>query len=81
MILRTKNHLCNNIRMATLKEMREELSLAGLQGHAPAIRNIAGIEGKPKDATEVFILYLAWEALLDKPGALAACNAVRRLED
>ena len=67
--------------MATLKFMREELSRAGRQGHAQAIREIAGIDGSPKDATEVFILYLAWEALLDKPGALAACNAVRKVNE
>ena len=65
--------------MATIKEMREELSRAERQGHAQAIRNIAGIEGTPKDATEVFVLYLALQALLDKPGALAACNALKEL--
>ena len=67
--------------MATLKFMREELSRAGREGYSQQIRKIAGIEGAPRDATEVFVLWLALEAVRGKPGALAACEAVRRLED
>ena len=72
--------------MATLKFMREELSRAGREGYSQQIREIAGIEGAPRDATEVFILYLALEAVRqpagrDRRAAFAACEAVRRMED
>ena len=55
--------------MATIKEMRKQLSTAGQQGYTDKIRNMTGITGAPKDATEVFILYLALESVRGKPYA------------
>ena len=66
------------IRMATIKKMREELSRAGRQGYTDEIRAISGIKGAPKDAVEVFILYLALEAVRGRHEAIAACEALKK---
>jgi len=64
--------------MATLKRMREELSNAHHQGYTNRIRRISGIDGAPKDATEVFILYLALESARERDYAFEACEAVKK---
>ena len=63
--------------MATIKEMRLELAAANREGHTDEIRNMTGITGAPKDATEVFILYLALETIRGKPNACAALRWVK----
>jgi len=68
--------------MATIKEMRAELGLASRGGYADQVRQISGIDGAPADATEVFILYLALEAIRQPSGpirrdAYAACMALK----
>ena len=65
--------------------MRRQLMQAHHLGHDDEVRLISGIDGSPKDATEVFILYLALEAARGSYDALVACNALKeyvfRLED
>jgi len=68
--------------MATIKKMREELAQAHRSGYIEQVRNISGIKGAPADATEVFILYLALEAIRQPSGpkrrdAYAACMALK----
>ena len=72
-----------DVRMATIKKMREELAQAHRSGYTDEIRNISGIKGAPRDATEVMILYLALEAVRQPAGrdrqlAFAACQAVKK---
>ena len=54
--------------MATITEMRAELVQAHKGGYNEQMRAMSGIDGAPKDATEVFILYLALEALRNPSG-------------
>ena len=63
--------------MATITEMRRELMQAHQLGYAEDVRLISGLEGSPKDSTEVFILYLALEAARGSHKALVACEAVK----
>ena len=69
--------------MATITEMRSEL----MQAHrlSDEVHLISGIDGAPKDATQVVICYLALEAAKGSYVALAACNALKeyvfRLEE
>ncbi len=63
--------------------MREELAQAHRSGYIDQVRRISGIKGAPRDATEVFILYLALEAVRQPAGrdrqvAYAACQAVKK---
>ena len=60
-----------------LQQMRGELRKAHKEGLLEDVRLISDIEGAPKDATEVFILYLALDAARGSYTALAACNAVK----
>ena len=69
--------LVYDVYMATLKKMREELSLAGRQGYTAKIRSISGIDGTPKDATEVIILYLALEEIRGNKLAGFACTTLK----
>ena len=63
--------------MATITQMRDELMGAHRLGLAEDVRLISGIEGSPKDSTEVFILYLALDAAKGSYEALVACEAVK----
>ena len=63
--------------MTTITEMRRHLIQAHMLGHDEDVRLISEIEGAPKDATEVFICYLALEAAKGSYGALVACEAVK----
>ena len=67
--------------MTTLKKMRDELLRAHQEGHVEDVRLMSDISGAPKDATEIFICYLALEAARGSYAALAACNAVREYEE
>lgn len=64
--------------MTTIKMMRRELLTANSQGYAEDVRNLSGIEGSPRDASEVFILYLALEATRGSDQAYKACEAVKK---
>jgi len=69
--------------MATIKKMREELAQAYQSGYNKQMRIMSGIKNAPKDATEVFILYLALEALRqpagsDRRDAFDACEALKK---
>ena len=44
---------------------------------ADEVHLISGIDGAPKDATEVVICYLALEATRGSYEALTACNALK----
>ncbi len=61
--------------------MRDELRKAHKEGHVEDIRLMTDITGAPKDATEVFICYLALEASRGNYLALAAMKAVKLYED
>ena len=61
--------------MATIKFMRQELMKAHRQ--ADEVHLISGIDGAPKDATEVVICYLALEAVRGSYEALVACEAIK----
>ena len=61
--------------MATIKHMRSELMKWHL--FADEVHLISGIDGAPKDATEVVICYLALEAVRGSYEALTACNALK----
>lgn len=63
--------------MATLTQMRSELAKAHRLGIAENVHLISEIEGAPRDATQVFICYLALEAAKGSYEALAACNALK----
>ena len=63
--------------MTTITEMRRQLIQAHMLGHDEDVRLISEIEGAPKDATEVFICYLALEAAKGDYDALAACEAIK----
>ena len=63
--------------MATITYMRDELMTAHRLGLAEDVRLISGIDGSPKDSTEVFILYLALEAAKGSYEALVACEALK----
>jgi len=64
-----------------IKDMRDELRKAHREGHVEDIRLLSDVSGAPKDATEVFICYLALEAARGSYLALAAMNAVKEYED
>ena len=63
--------------MATLTQMRDELMNAHRLGLDKDVHIISEIEGAPRDATQVFICYLALEAAKGSYEALAACNAIK----
>jgi len=63
--------------MATITEMRRELMQAHVLGHDDEVHLISEIDGAPKDATEVFICYLALEAVKGSYEALVACEAIK----
>jgi hypothetical protein len=63
--------------MATIKHMRRALLLADNPKLADEVHLISGIDGAPKDATEVVICYLALEAARGSHKALVACEAVK----
>ena len=63
--------------MTTITEMRQALLLADKPKLAAEVHLISEIEGAPKDATEVFICYLALEAAKGDYDALVACEAVK----
>ena len=69
--------ICDNVVMATIRQMRQELAEAHSQGYSEQVRELSGIEGAPKDAVEVFILYLALEAARGRDGAADACEAMK----
>ena len=64
--------------MATITAMRKELLKAHHAGYEDEVRLISGIDGSPKDSTEVFILYLALDAARGSYDALVACEAVKK---
>ena len=66
--------------MSTLKEMRLELSKAYGEGLADEVHLISEIEGAPKDATQVFICYLALEAARGSYQALCAVELIKKYE-
>ena len=65
--------------MSTLKEMRLELSKAYGEGLADEVHLISEID-TPKDATQVFICYLALEAARDSYQALCAVELLKKYE-
>ena len=66
--------------MSTLKEMRAELTKAHREGLADDVHLISEIEGAPKDATQVFICYLALEAARGSYQALCAVELLKKYE-
>jgi len=64
--------------MATITAMRKELLKAHQEGIADEVHLISGIDGSPKDSTEVFILYLALDAARGSYDALVACEAIKK---
>ncbi len=64
-----------------IQEMRAELRKAHREGHVEDIRLMSDISGAPKDATEVFLCYLALEAARGNYLALTALTALREYED
>ena len=64
--------------MATITQMRNDLMNAYNLGLDAKVRVLSGIEDSPKDATEVFILYLALEAVRGKKYAPEACQALKK---
>jgi len=66
--------------MATLTEMRRELMKAHREGLADEVHLISEIEGAPKDATQVFICYLALEAARGSYQALCAVELLKKYE-
>lgn len=73
--------ICYNGGMATITQMRNDLLNAHQLGFDNKVRIISGIDDAPKDATEIFILYLALEAARGREYALDACKAVKRWAD
>ena len=69
-----------NNSMATLTEMRRELMKAHREGLADEVHLISEIEGAPKDATQVFICYLALEAARGSYQALCAVELIKEYE-
>ena len=65
--------------MATLTEMRLELSKAYGEGLADEVHLISEID-TPRDATEVFICYLALEAARGSYQALCAVELIKEYE-
>ena len=65
--------------MATLTEMRLELSKAYGEGLADEVHLISEID-TPKDATQVFICYLALEAARGSYQALCAVELLKEYE-
>ena len=68
--------------MATITNMRREITIAHQSGFNKQMRAMSGIDGAPADATEVMILYLALEALRqidswDRQKAFDACEALK----
>ena len=63
--------------MATLQHMRSELLKAHREGLADDVHLISEIEGAPKDATQVFICYLALEAARGSYQALCAVELIK----
>ena len=77
------NYLCYASGMTTITNMRREITIAHQSGFNKQMRTMSGIDGAPKDATEVFILYLALEALRNPSGwerqkAFDACEALKK---
>ena len=72
--------LVYNVSMATLKHMRSELLKAYGEGLADDVHLISEIEGAPKDATQVFICYLALEAARGSYPALCAVELIKKYE-
>ena len=66
--------------MSTLKEMRLELSKAHREGLADEVHLISEIEGAPKDATQVFICYLALQVARGSYQALCAVELLKEYE-
>ena len=64
-----------------IKEMRDELRKAYREGHVEDVRLMSDVSGAPKDATEVFLCYLALEAARGSYPALAALAALKEYED
>ena len=71
--------LVYNVSMATLKHMRSELLKAHQEGLADDVHLISEID-TPKDATEVFICYLALEAARGSYPALCAVELIKKYE-
>ena len=65
--------------MATLTEMRLELSKAHREGLADEVHLISEID-TPKDATQVFICYLALQAARGSYQALCAVELLKEYE-
>ena len=65
--------------MSTLKEMRLELSKAYGEGLADEVHLISEID-TPRDATQVFICYLALEAARGSYQALCAVELIKEYE-
>ena len=65
--------------MATLTEMRLELSKAYGEGLADEVHLISEID-TPRDATQVFICYLALEAARGSYKALCAVELLKEYE-
>ena len=65
-----------NNSMATLTEMRRELMKAHREGLADDVHLISEID-TPRDATEVFICYLALEAARGSYQALCAVELIK----
>ena len=65
-----------NNSMATLTEMRRELMKAHQEGLADEVHLISEID-TPKDATQVFICYLALEAARGSYPALCAVELIK----
>ena len=65
--------------MSTLKQMRAELTKAHREGLADDVHLISEID-TPKDATQVFICYLALEAARGSYPALCAVELIKKYE-
>ena len=60
--------------------MRAELTKAHREGLADDVHLISEIEGAPKDATQVFICYLALQAARGSYQALCAVELIKEYE-
>ena len=65
--------------MSTLKQMRAELTKAHREGLADEVHLISEID-TPRDATQVFICYLALEAARGSYQALCAVELLKKYE-
>ena len=61
--------------------MRVDLMKAHGEGLAEEVRLISEVEGTPKDAFDVFVCWLAYQAARGSFEALEACNSLKRYKD